>query len=142
MFPHTVPRSRPSRRHGRNAQTAACLSSGGPVAITRIASITIVSLLWSVAVLAAVPGPPAGLTASVSGNVVTLAWQAPSTGVVAGYVVSRARWPGGCVIATLSVAQPALVAPGVPTGVFYVRVRAMNAEGLGPVSNEVVASVP
>jgi len=112
------------------------------VAITRIAFTTIVSLLWSVAVLAAVPGPPATLTAGVSGNVVTLAWQAPSTGVVAGYVVEAALSPGGTAIATLSVAQRSLVVPGVPAGVYYVRVRAINAEGPGPASNEVVAAVP
>jgi hypothetical protein len=112
------------------------------VTITRIASTTIVSLLWSVTVLAAVPGPPAALTAGVSGNMVSLAWQAPSTGVVAGYVIEAALSPGGPAIATVPIGQTSLVVPGVPDGVYYVRVRAINAEGLGPASNEVVAAVP
>jgi hypothetical protein len=33
-------------------------------------------------------------------------------------------------------------APGVPPGVYYVRVRGFNAAGQGPVSNEVVVGVP
>src|SRR5262245_5528783 len=109
---------------------------------TRIATVTIVSLLCSVAALAAVPGPPAGLNADVSGNVVSLAWQAPSTGVVTGYVVEAALSPGGSPIAALPIAQMSLVVPGVPNGVYYVRVRAMNAEGLGPASNEIIVAVP
>src|SRR6476620_3662729 len=96
----------------------------------------------SLVAFAAIPGSPTGLAATVNGNVVSLAWQAPASGIPTSYVVEAALSPGGAAIASVPIAQTSLIVPGVPNGVYYVRVRAVNAEGPGPASNEAVAAVP
>jgi hypothetical protein len=62
--------------------------------------------------------------------------------VAASYLLEASLSPGGPVIAAFSVAQPTLTVNGVADGVYYARVRAVNADGTGPVSNEVVVVVP
>jgi len=109
---------------------------------TRITSTTFALLMSSLVAFAAVPGSPTGLAATVNGNVVSLAWQAPTSGIPTSYVVEAALSPGGAAIASVPIAQTSLIVPGVPNGVYYVRVRAINAEGPGPASNEAVAAVP
>lgn len=92
---------------------------------------------------AVAPGPPQNLTANVSGNTVNLLWQPPTTGgVPSSYQVEASLSPGGAVIASLPVPGTTLVVPNVPNGVYYVRVRAVNADGVSNVSNEVIVVVP
>ncbi len=57
------------------------------------------------------------------------------------YVVEASLVPSGTVIATLPVAATSLTVPGVPIGVYYVRVRAVNAGGQSAPSNEVTVTV-
>jgi hypothetical protein len=92
---------------------------------------------------AAAPGPPRNPAAVVSGHTITLTWQAPSTGgVPLGYLVEASLSPGGAAIAAFLVINPTIVLSTVPNGVYYLRVRAGNAEGISAPSTEVAVSVP
>ena len=106
-------------------------------------SLALLLLALNAPVLAVAPSAPQNLTATVSGNNVTFTWQAPSTGgVPATYLLEAALSPGGVLIATLPVASSPSTVPNVPNGVYYVAVRALNADGSSERSNEVVVSVP
>ena len=106
-------------------------------------STVLLALLCVPVVVAVTPGPPQNLTATVSGNNVTFAWEAPSTGgVPSGYILEAALSPGGVLIASLPVSGSPLTVPTVPNGVYYVAVRALNADGASERSNEVLVSVP
>jgi hypothetical protein len=91
---------------------------------------------------APVSAPPLNLTAIVDGNVAALAWQAPATSAPFSYLVEAALSPGGPAVATLPVVANSLTVPNVPNGVYYVRVRAVGAQGISGASNEVIVSVP
>jgi hypothetical protein len=92
---------------------------------------------------AAAPGVPGELAAVVTGNSVTITWQPPAGGAAPlGYLVEAALSPGGPVVAAFLVIQPSIVLNAVPNGVYYVRVRAGNAEGIGASSSEAIVSVP
>jgi hypothetical protein len=88
-------------------------------------------------------GPPFGLEYSVAGSVVTFAWGAPSVGTGPfQYRLEAGSATGLSNLANALVASPAMIVPGVPPGVYYVRVRAVGPAGTGPASNEVVVVVP
>lgn len=107
---------------------------------------SLVAMLVVLAVTSAVavaPGPPGNLSAVVAGNTVTLAWQPPAGGSPPlAYLVEAALSPGGPHAAAFLVIEPTLVLNAVPNGVYYVRVRAGNAEGISAASNEAIVSVP
>jgi predicted phage tail protein len=107
-------------------------------------SLTIVLALLPVAMVSAVaPNPPQSLAAAVNGNAVTLSWVASSTGgVPSSYVVEASLSPNGPIIAAFPVANTMLVVSNVPNGIYYVHVRAVNADGSSAASNEVIVVVP
>jgi Matrixin len=88
------------------------------------------------------PGAPAGLTTSASGSTVTLRWTAAS-GNPTTYVVEAGSAPGSSNLANSDLGSPATsyVAAGVGRGTYYVRMRARNACGTGPASNEALLVV-
>lgn len=98
---------------------------------------------WSSApAFAQTPGVPQNLTQVVNGTTVTLTWSPPTAGgAPTGYLVEASIVPGGALVASLAVAQPSLTVPDVPGGVYYVRVRAVNASGASGPSNEVIVAV-
>jgi len=92
-----------------------------------------------------VPAPPSSpntLSHSVTGSTVTLTWSAPSFGPVTGYIIEAGSASG---LANLAVATVGNVLTqsfgGVPPGTYYVRVRAVNAQGASIVSNERIVIV-
>lgn len=88
------------------------------------------------------PNAPTGLTAGVSGNVVTMVWTPPTSGgTPSGYQVEGGTAPGG-VSAVVRTATPALVVPGAPPGTYYLRVRAFNAAGTSGPTADIVVTVP
>lgn len=103
----------------------------------------LLALLSVLTIAAVAPNPPQSLAATVSGNTVTLTWVAPSTGdVPLSYVVEASLSPNGPIIAAFPVANTLLVVSAVPNGIYYARVRAINADGSSAPSNEVIVVVP
>jgi hypothetical protein len=75
-----------------------------------------------------------------SGPTLTLTWTPPATGVPISYVVEASITPGGPAnLANFNTGNTStsLVVPGVPAGIYYVRIRALDGSGLSDPSNEV-----
>lgn len=89
------------------------------------------------------PAAPFGLEASRSGNTVTFTWGAPSIGTAPfTYRLEAGTAPGLRNLADVALGTSSLVVPGVPPGIYYVRVRAVGPGGTGPAGNEVTLVVP
>jgi uncharacterized repeat protein (TIGR03803 family) len=86
------------------------------------------------------PGPTTGLTFSVFGATVSLAWIAAS-GSPTGYFIQAGSSPGTSNLGVFGTGGGSFIAQGVPSGTYYVRVFARSSCGTGPVSNEVVLTV-
>jgi hypothetical protein len=88
------------------------------------------------------PSAPFDLRSSVVGSTVTLSWQ-PPLGPVTTYIIQAGSSPGLSNLANAPTGNAAtsFSAAGVGPGVYYVRVRAANADGGSAPSNEVVVTV-
>lgn len=96
----------------------------------------------TVPVTATPPAAPSGLTANVTGATATLSWTAPAGSFVENYVVLAGATPGFTApIASVPASASPLVVPGVPPGVYFVRVVAQNAAGFSGASNEITLTV-
>lgn len=87
------------------------------------------------------PGAPQNLVSGVSFRTVTLSWQPPTTGgIPSAYLIEAGFSPGAADATSIQVngLTTSLTVVGVPDGVFYVRVRAVNAIGASPPSNEAI----
>ena len=90
------------------------------------------------------PNAPTAMTASVTLNTVVLSWTPASTGGPADtYIIEAGSAPNLANLAVMPVQAPAtsLTVTAVPSGVYYVRVRARNVLGTSPPSPEVVVTV-
>ncbi len=88
------------------------------------------------------PAAPGTLTAAVSGGLVTLTWGA-ATGNATTYVVEAGTAAGLTNIGALPTGHlDTTWSVPAPPGTYVVRVRAANAYGLGPATNEVTVVVP
>jgi hypothetical protein len=86
--------------------------------------------------------PPTNLVATVSGSTVDFTWTAPGGSVVPiGYVLEAALTPEGLVVASLMTAGTSVRVTNVPTGVYYVHVRARYTAGASPPSAVVQVNV-
>ncbi len=85
------------------------------------------------------PAAPVLLTPVVSGVNVSLSWNAPTIGrVPTGYVLFAGSASGLSNLASFGTGNTATsFAASAPAGVYFVRLAASNACGVGPVSNEV-----
>ena len=91
---------------------------------------------------AAPPDAPSNLAFLVNGSTVTLGWSL-SPGPVTSYIVEAGSASGLSDRASIDTGNIAtsLVANGVGSGTYYVRVRGKNACGVGSASNEVAITV-
>jgi subtilisin family serine protease len=90
------------------------------------------------------PGAPSNLNVNVTVNQARFTWTPPSTGGTPSlYNLVASGTPGGAAIAQLNFPAPANVLDvrGIPAGTYFVRLRALNAGGGGPFSNEVTVVV-
>ena len=85
------------------------------------------------------PGAPVLLTPVVSGTNVVLSWNAPATGAMhSGYVLMAGSQAGTANLAHFSTGGTGTsFAASAPPGLYFVRIAAANACGVGPASNEV-----
>ncbi|HUU32541.1 MAG TPA: zinc-dependent metalloprotease family protein [Vicinamibacterales bacterium] len=88
------------------------------------------------------PDPPVGLTATVSGTALQLAWMAAATGTTAtSYEVSVGTAPGATTVPVQTTSGTALSVI-VPAGAtYYARVRAVNGYGTSIASPEVSVTI-
>jgi glucose/arabinose dehydrogenase len=87
------------------------------------------------------PGAPTNLAGTVQGNTVSLTWNAPSTGGAAvSYVVEAGSAQGSANLGSASTTATTLTG-AVPTGQYFVRVRAANTVGTSAPSSDVVLNV-
>lgn len=110
----------------------------------RSGAITIGGRTFTVTQVSATePMPPEALTAHVvRGSVVTLRWTMPSFGPAPTHFVLEGGLSRGQTLATLSTGSSApVVSVTMPTGSFYVRVRAANGAHSSAPSNEILLHV-
>ncbi len=92
--------------------------------------------------VATAPGTPLNLAATVSGNEVSLSWAAaPSGGAATGYVLEAGTAPGLANVTTFATVSQGLVVAGVPTGQYFVRVRATNSVGSSAATADLTINV-
>ena len=76
------------------------------------------------------PNSPTGLGTTISGSTVTIRWTAPVGGTPPqGYILSAGTAPGLSNIGTATTTATTLVVPGVPDGIYYIRVVAVSTGG-------------
>ena len=83
------------------------------------------------------PEAPSNLAASGEGSSVSLTWSAPA-GQVSGYVIEAGSAPGLSDVGMLNVGAATAFGTTAAPGVYYVRVRAVNTQGVGAASDEIV----
>ncbi len=90
------------------------------------------------------PGAPDFTSLTAAGSTVTLTWTAPVLGPTTSYVIEAGSAKGLANIASLNTGSTATTASfsGVPAGTYYLRLRAVNAQGPSVVSNERVITIP
>ncbi len=82
------------------------------------------------------PGP---LTFTTAGSSVSLSWGAAAT--ANGYLLVAGRSPGSADLGSVALANTTALVASAPLGLYYVRLRAVNACGTSPVSNEVAITL-
>ena len=90
------------------------------------------------------PAAPKLLAIAVSGKTARVSWQAAAVGCRAtSYLIETGSAPGRSDLATVPIASAAttITLKNVADGLYYVRLRAGNDEGLSPPSNELTASI-
>ena len=90
------------------------------------------------------PGVPGDFTATSSGSTINLAWSAPTSGgTPTAYTIEAGSSSGLANLASFSTGSTATSysAGGVANGSYYVRVKATNAAGSSPASNEALLTV-
>jgi hypothetical protein len=88
------------------------------------------------------PGPPLNLVVTLTGNQITMTWDAPATGSPAtSYFVEAGSATGLANLAVVPVNGTSFSYAPVPNGFYYLRVRGRNASGVGPPSTDYLLNV-
>jgi fibronectin type III domain protein len=126
---------------GAGVDLARCFGGGGDAGCFSASRLRAASVASS-----PVTSSPLNLANVVSGSTVILTWTQPpfQDFPISSYVIEASSTPGGPAnLANFNTGNPStsLTVPGVPSGTYYVRVRALNAAGLSAASNEVAVVV-
>lgn len=87
------------------------------------------------------PATPVNLNATVQGSTVTITWAAGTGAAPTGYVLEAGTSRGASNVGTFETSGAVLGAAGVPTGGYYVRVRARNANGISAATADLAIGV-
>jgi hypothetical protein len=126
----------PNGTRRESADVLARLGPGGSAVGTREQGLNCRAL----AVLFRSPFAPTAPAATVAGSTVQLTWRDP--GDTSEFELEFGFAPGQRAGAARLGHATSITLPGVPPGVYYVRVRAMNEVGLSPASADVRVVVP
>jgi predicted phage tail protein len=89
------------------------------------------------------PAAPVGLTSTVAATFVTLSWINPITATpTTGYRLDVGSGSGLSNLLQLGLGSATAFSGVAPPGVYFARIRAVNACGLSGPSNEIVVSIP
>lgn len=123
----------------RSAALLVDLGTGAVLQQAPAPAARVIMAVWGAEPQAPLLAPPV-----VTGNAVALSWGLPAQSTaVTGYQLEAGSQPGLAVLLTSALGPvPSFAAGGVPPGRYYVRVRAVNANGTSVPSNEVVVTVP
>ena len=89
------------------------------------------------------PAAPVGFNGTVAGSFVTVTWTNPlTTSPVSGYRLEVGSLPGLSNLLQYSLGTDTVFGGVAPPGIYYARVRAVNACGQSGPSNEVTVVVP
>jgi choice-of-anchor C domain-containing protein len=106
------------------------------------AALVTMAAVAQVATLDAAPSAPGNLAAVVTGTTVALTWTPSAVGPVIGYRLEAGSASGLSNLASVVLATtPSFTATAVPTGTYFVRVRAIGFDGESEPSNEVLVTV-
>jgi hypothetical protein len=98
---------------------------------------------FTVAATCTPPGPPRAFAFAIADGMVTLSWTAPNAATSPlQYTVEAGSAPALANLLVASVGSTTTVSTPAPPGTYYVRIRAHNACGISPPSNERVIAVP
>ena len=88
------------------------------------------------------PNAPTGLSASISGSTVSIAWTAPSQGPTpSGYTLYAGSAAGLSNVGLASTTATVLVVPNVPNGTYYIRVKAVGTGGSSPATSDYMVTM-
>ncbi|MCC6991872.1 MAG: fibronectin type III domain-containing protein [Acidobacteria bacterium] len=132
----TVDALYPNGARRDSADVLATLGPGGGVIGSRYSPLT----CRAHAVLVRSPFAPSALTSIVTGNTVQLTWKNP--GDTSEFELEFGFAPGQRAGSVRLGRAPGIAIPGVPPGVYYVRVKAHNEVGASPPSADVRVVVP
>jgi hypothetical protein len=92
----------------------------------------------------AAPFAPSTLRANLVGNVLSLSWVPPLlSGFISSYVIEVGTSPGQANILNFNTGSPVVIyTTPAPSGLYWVRVRAVNACGVSLPSGEILVTVP
>ncbi|HYU79407.1 MAG TPA: fibronectin type III domain-containing protein [Vicinamibacterales bacterium] len=92
--------------------------------------------------MGAPPTAPMGLIVSVANHRVTLTWSKPIFGLPTDHQLEVGSAPGLSNLLVARIGPATQFAGEAPSGVYYIRLRALNALGAGPASEELRVTVP
>lgn len=85
------------------------------------------------------PPAPASIGYTKAGGTVSIAWAAAPTAI--SYQLEAGTTPGTANLGTIPLGNVTRLTTGAPLGTYYVRVRALNACGVGAASSEIAVSL-
>ena len=109
------------------------------------ASNEVTVLVCGAATCGTLPGAPRNFVRRNFGSDVLLTWEAPAVGgAPTSYVLEVGSSQGASNLGVFDLGSTSLTlfVPNVPPGTYWTRMRAVNAAGIGPPSNELIVVVP